>query len=155
MPAAVACWVETSTPPMAMAGRSSGHTAQSSVLTGGTIEERKGQSLLAESQEQGSRQSDSTPVLTLDETLTDRHDAPTRLSTPSGASGPTTTQPHRKTASRATKLVPGGPQTLIPRPKTDKASCSPLHWLRGAWRQRLQRGTQRSPIRSLLCASQA
>ena len=39
MPAAVACWVETSTPPMAMAGRSSGHTAQSSVLTGGTIEE--------------------------------------------------------------------------------------------------------------------
>ena len=71
MPAAVACWVETSTPPMAMAGRSSGHTAQqSSVLTGGTIEERKGQSLLAESQEQGSRQSDSTPVLTLDETLT-------------------------------------------------------------------------------------
>jgi hypothetical protein len=74
MPAAVACWVETSTPPMAMAGRSSGHTAQSSVLTGGTIEERKGQSLLAESQEQGSRQSDSTPVLTLDETLTLRHD---------------------------------------------------------------------------------
>jgi hypothetical protein len=70
MPAAVACWVETSTPPVAMAGRSSGHTAQSSVLTGGTIEERKGQSLLAESQEQGSRQSDSTPVLTLDETLT-------------------------------------------------------------------------------------